>query len=87
MARVFDEVDLLAMPTVPTTAPRIDGPVDGRRILRNTWPFNAARLPALSIPCGPPDKLPVGLQIVGRAFEDERVLGAGAGIAALLRQR
>jgi len=87
MARVFDEVDILAMPTVPTTAPRIDGPVDGMRILRNTWPFNAARLPALSIPCGPADQLPVGLQIVGRAFDDGRVLGAGAAVTALLRQR
>jgi aspartyl-tRNA(Asn)/glutamyl-tRNA(Gln) amidotransferase subunit A len=84
MARVFDKVDILAMPTVSTTAPRIDGSIDGMRILRNTWPFNAARLPALSIPCGPADQLPVGLQIVGRAFDDGRVLRVGSAIEAIL---
>jgi aspartyl-tRNA(Asn)/glutamyl-tRNA(Gln) amidotransferase subunit A len=84
MARVFDDLDILVTPTVPTTAPRIDGPVDGMRILRNAWPFNAARMPALSIPCGPPAALPVGLQIVGRRFDDGRVLGAGARLAHLL---
>jgi aspartyl-tRNA(Asn)/glutamyl-tRNA(Gln) amidotransferase subunit A len=84
MARVFDEVDLLVMPTVPTTAPRIDGAVDGMRILRNTWPFNAARLPALSIPCGPANELPVGFQLVGRAFDDARMLRVGSAIEAIL---
>jgi aspartyl-tRNA(Asn)/glutamyl-tRNA(Gln) amidotransferase subunit A len=78
MTRVFDEVDLLAMPTVPVVAPRIRGPVDGDLILRNTWPFNAAHLPALSLPCSDTDHLPVGLQLVARGFDDGRLLRAGA---------
>jgi aspartyl-tRNA(Asn)/glutamyl-tRNA(Gln) amidotransferase subunit A len=78
MTRVFDDVDVLVMPTVPTVAPPIAGPIDGNLLLRNTVPFNAARTPALSLPCGPPDRLPVGLQLVAPPFEDARLLQIGA---------
>ena len=77
MTRVFDEVDVLIMPTVPIVAPPIAGPISGNLLLRNTVPFNAARTPALSLPCGPPDRLPVGLQLVTRPFEDARLLRIG----------
>ena len=78
MTRVFDEVDVLIMPTVPTVAPPIAGPIDGNLLLRNTVVFNAARTPALSLPCGPPDRLPVGLQLVARPFGDARLLQIAA---------
>lgn len=84
LGRVFEAVDVLAMPTVPIVAPPIAGPIDGGLILRNTWPFNASRQPALSLPCGPADRLPVGLQLVGRTFDDARLLGIGALIEAAL---
>ena len=75
VAAVLHDVDVLAMPTVPLVAPRIAGPIDGMRILRHTWPFNAARVPAVSVPCGTGDGgLPVGLQLVGRLSEDARLL-------------
>jgi aspartyl-tRNA(Asn)/glutamyl-tRNA(Gln) amidotransferase subunit A len=77
MTRVFDEVDVLVMPTVPAVAPPIAGPIDGGLLLRNTVPFNAARAPALSLPCGPPGRLPVGLQLVTRPFADARLLQIG----------
>ena len=81
VAAVLTEVDVLVMPTVPLVAPRIDGPIDGMRILRNTWPFNAARVPAVSVPCGDDaDGLPVGLQLVGRLFDDARLLAVAAAI-------
>jgi len=80
MTRLFDEVEVLAMPTVPVVAPRIDGAIDGNAILRNTWPFNASRLPAVTLPCGPGDRLPVGLQLVGAPFEDARLLGIAAAV-------
>ncbi len=85
MSRVFDEVDVLLMPTVPTVAPPIAGPIDGNLLLRNTVPFNAARTPALSVPCGPPDRLPVGLQLVARRFGDARLLQIGALVERHLR--
>lgn len=81
VAAVLTEVDVLVMPTVPLVAPRIDGPINSMRILRNTWPFNAARVPAVSVPCGDDaDGLPVGLQLVGRMFDDARLLAVAAAI-------
>ena len=71
--KLFDSVDVIITPTVPVTAPLIDGPIDGMKILRNTWPFNAAGTPAISIPISG-QKLPVGLQLVAKRGDDERLL-------------
>jgi aspartyl-tRNA(Asn)/glutamyl-tRNA(Gln) amidotransferase subunit A len=47
------------------------------KILRNTWPFNAARTPAVSVPCGRDRQgLPIGVQIVGKSGGDATVLRA-----------
>lgn len=79
MEMVLEQVDVLVMPTVPIVAPRIDGPIDGMRLLQNTWAFNAARVPALTVPCGPgADGLPVGLQIVASPFAEARLLAVGS---------
>jgi aspartyl-tRNA(Asn)/glutamyl-tRNA(Gln) amidotransferase subunit A len=80
----FDQVDVLVMPTVPVVAPRIDGPIDGALILRNTWPFNAAHLPALTLPCGSADALPVGLQLAGPPFGDRSLIAIGTSIERAL---
>src|SRR5688572_17134894 len=77
MDTVFDAVDVVVTPTVNVTAPPIDGPIDGMRILRNTWPFNAAGTPAISIPVPARDAktdLPVGLQLIARRGEDDKLL-------------
>jgi aspartyl-tRNA(Asn)/glutamyl-tRNA(Gln) amidotransferase subunit A len=39
-----------------------------------TVPANLAGIPAISVPCGTSEGMPVGLQIMGRWFEDERVV-------------
>jgi aspartyl-tRNA(Asn)/glutamyl-tRNA(Gln) amidotransferase subunit A len=79
VAARLSEVDVLAMPTVPLVAPPIAGPIDAVRLLRNTWAFNAARVPAISVPCGTGDAgLPVGLQLVGRMFGEADLLGVAA---------
>ena len=69
----FDTVDVIATPTVNMTAPPIAGPIDGMRILRNTWPFNAAGTPAVSVPVRGTE-MPVGLQFIGRRGEDDKLL-------------
>ena len=43
------------------------------KILRNTWPFNAAGTPAISIPLKTAG-LPVGLQLIAKRGEDDKLL-------------
>jgi aspartyl-tRNA(Asn)/glutamyl-tRNA(Gln) amidotransferase subunit A len=84
--QVFEEVDVLLLPTTPITAPVIgdrtvrwrsgEEPVDGA-LVRLTAPFNLTGLPALSVPFGRAAGLPVGLQLVGRWMEEARVLAVG----------
>jgi amidase len=78
------DVDVLAMPTTPQTAhERLENPsrlqVLERAVnmLENTAPFDATGHPALSVPAGSSDGLPVGLMLVGEAFDDRTVLRAG----------
>jgi aspartyl-tRNA(Asn)/glutamyl-tRNA(Gln) amidotransferase subunit A len=82
---LFDTVDLLVGPTTPITATKI-GASDvkvGETTMgvialhtQYTSAFNLNGLPAVTLPCGFADGLPVGLQIVGRAFEEGTVLRA-----------
>ncbi len=84
----FEEYDLLLTPTlaVPAFEVGIYGPreIAGERIapigwMPFTYPFNITGQPAASVPCGwTDDGLPVGLQIVGRRFDDTTVLKAAA---------
>jgi aspartyl-tRNA(Asn)/glutamyl-tRNA(Gln) amidotransferase subunit A len=75
--RAFVDLDVIVTPTVPVTAPPIAGPIDSALVLRNTWPFNAARTPAISVPCGV-DRLglPIGLQLAAARGRDDAVLDA-----------
>ena len=79
--QALEQVDVLAMPTTPMTAHRYDPDIDrqglithGWNMLDNTAPFNLTGHPALSIPCGKVNGLPVGLMLVGRTFDDATVL-------------
>jgi aspartyl-tRNA(Asn)/glutamyl-tRNA(Gln) amidotransferase subunit A len=79
---VFAEVDLLITPTTPVPPITIEAassmpipPPPSEVWLRNTRPFNAYGLPAISIPCGFTSAgLPIGLQIAGPRFNEGRVL-------------
>jgi amidase len=83
--QALHQVDLLLMPTTPHTAhpiPSADAPVasyvgEANDMFANTAPFNATHHPALSLPCGQSDGLPIGLMLVGRHFDDATVLRAG----------
>jgi len=76
--RVFEEVDLIASPTTPTTAFRLgekqQDPVSMYLSDIYTIAANLAGLPALSHPAGFVDGLPVGLQLIGPHFEEGRLL-------------
>ncbi|MCK7485362.1 MAG: amidase family protein [Bacillus subtilis] len=77
----FESTDFLIIPTTPIAAPTIEGHdavEQAGRLTRFTAPFNLAGLPALSVPCGfTKDGLPIGLQIVSRAWADAKALNAG----------
>jgi aspartyl-tRNA(Asn)/glutamyl-tRNA(Gln) amidotransferase subunit A len=75
--QLFDTVEIVLTPTVAITAPAIDGAIDGALILRNTWPFNAARTPVMSLPCGfDRHGLPIGLQVVAAPYDEETLFHA-----------
>ncbi len=77
----FESHEFLIVPSTPIAAPTIEGNdavEQAGRLTRFTAPFNLAGLPALSIPCGfTKDGLPIGLQIVSRAWGDAKALNAG----------
>ncbi len=78
-ARLFEDVDLLAGPTMPTVAFRFgekSDPLSSYLADILTVPANLAGIPAISVPCGRVEGLPVGLQLMGRYFDDERVIDA-----------
>ena len=75
--RVLSDVDVIAGPTMPTIAFKLGEKSDPLSMYLSdilTVPANLAGIPAISVPCGISEGMPVGLQIMGRHFEDERVI-------------
>ena len=80
--KAFEQVDVIAAPTTPTTAFRLgantDDPLQMYLADVFTLPASLAGMPGLSVPCGfDDDGLPVGLQIIGKAFDEATVLRVG----------
>lgn len=78
---LFEDYDVLILPTTPIAAPILEGEnaIERARLLtRFTAPFNLAGLPALSLPCGfTSEGLPIGLQVVSRAWNESGALRIG----------
>ncbi len=75
--RYFGDIDLLLLPTTRTVTPRVDEAKRNPMALsaENTMFANYFGLPAISVPCGFDGRgLPLGLQIVGRPWDDRSVL-------------
>lgn len=88
-AKALSEVDVIIAPTLPFIPPTIgDDKVDinGSKVdfiencIRFTGPSNLTGLPAISVPAGITDGMPVGLQIIGNAFDEARLLNVGMAI-------
>ena len=79
----FKDVDVLITPTMPMPAFRIGELVDPlSQYLAdvNTVPINLAGVPSVSVPCGSTQGLPIGMQIIGRYFDEPRILGVAAAV-------
>lgn len=87
MRKLFTDVDLLLAPARFGVAPKIEEPLDRRSPERPTpknrgmnaiiQAGNLAGLPALTLPCGFAEDLPVGLQLVGRPFSENLLVAIG----------
>ncbi len=78
-SEAFSDVDVIATPTVPTTAFKIgentDDPLKMYATDICTVTVNIAGLPAISVPCGRDSKnLPIGLQLIGEKFTEQKLL-------------
>ena len=76
--------DLLLMPTTPMKATPLPAPGAAREevvqrafeMITNTAPFDITHHPAMSLPCGMVDGLPVGLMLVGKHFDEMTIYRA-----------
>ena len=80
-ARAFEKCDVIVMPTAPTPAfklgEKVDDPLQMYLSDIFTIPCNLAGIPGLSLPCGfTREGLPIGLQILGNHFQEEKILRA-----------
>lgn len=75
---LLKKFDVLISPTTPTVAfkqkERLEDPLSMYLSDIATIPINLAGLPAISIPCGEKKGLPIGLQIIGKSFDEKTIL-------------
>ncbi|HET6462971.1 MAG TPA: Asp-tRNA(Asn)/Glu-tRNA(Gln) amidotransferase subunit GatA [Candidatus Krumholzibacteria bacterium] len=83
--RAYEKCDVVLLPTAPTPAFKLGEKTEDPILMYLndifTIPVNLAGLPGISVPCGSsPDRLPIGAQLIGRAFDEVTLLQAAAGI-------
>ena len=88
LTAAYDEVlrdyNLLLMPTLPLKATPLPGPEASREeyvqraleMVANTAPFDSTHHPAMSVPCGMRDGLPIGMMLVGKHFDEPTIYRA-----------
>ena len=85
-SRLFERFDMILSPVAPTTAYKLGSNIDDPMKMYMgdiyTVSVNLAGLPAVSLPCGfDKQGLPVGFQLIGKAFSEEKLVRAAAGYA------
>jgi amidase len=98
LRQAYDEAlnthDLLVMPTIPFRATPIPPPDCSREeyvgraldMVTNTSPFDASGHPAINVPCGTADGLPIGMMLIGRRYDDATVLRGAAAFERMSAQ-
>ncbi len=88
--KIFDEVDLILSPVAPSVAPEIGSIQDPLEMYKSdmyTIAINLAGLPALSLPVGSNAAgMPIGLQLIGNAFDEQTVLDGAYSLEQSLKQ-
>ncbi|NPV92506.1 MAG: Asp-tRNA(Asn)/Glu-tRNA(Gln) amidotransferase subunit GatA [Firmicutes bacterium] len=78
--QAFQKYDIIASPTAPTTSFRFGAKADPLSMYLTdlcTIPVNLAGLPGMSLPCGFVGGMPVGLQLIGKPFDEGTLIRAG----------
>ncbi|AGB37084.1 amidase [Natronococcus occultus] len=80
------EVDVFLLPTLPIIAPRLSEATDpGYNYARNTHPANVTKLPAITVPNGRVQGVPVGMQLMGSAFSEKQLLSISKRVLDVIR--
>jgi len=80
LGNIFQQVDVLLLPTAPSPAYKLDEGQDPLTAYYNdiyTIPANLAGLPAASLPCGESEGLPIGMQLMAPKFREDLLLRVG----------
>lgn len=88
--RAFEKVDIIFTPVTPGPAFRLDDkktPVELYLEDIFTIPANLAGIPGISIPAGTTEGLPVGIQLLGKAFGEKDILKAGDAFEKAIKER
>ena len=78
LTALWDQVDMLALPTLLGFPPTLDNAREMLQIRGLTSPVNLAGLPALAVPVPSRGPLPASVQLIGPAGSEDRLLAAGA---------
>ena len=88
--KIFNEVDLILSPVAPGVAPKLGAMQDPLEMYKSdmyTIAINLAGLPALSLPVGSnAEGMPIGLQLIGKAFDEQTVLDGAYSLEQSLKQ-
>jgi amidase len=99
LRQAYDEIlkthDLMLMPTIPfraTPIPRADCSreeyvTSALNMVANTAPFDASGHPAINVPCGNSDDLPIGMMLIGRRYDEVTVLRGAAAFERVATDR